>query len=375
MVSELHFPPNTYYSCTECGKCCSAPWRIQVDPPKAAQIRETEAYQSLTRKGYQPLAVLDEQFELARREDGSCFFLRDDNLCQIHAEKGLEAKPAVCQLYPFLLVATPEGYYVSLQFTCPAVLSGDGGPITNHGESLAATVRAAPHFFPPDLVPGNKVTLTAKASTDFYSYLAFEERLLQTLDLHEDIVGILLEGAASVIDGSWSSEPDPATWQLWEALYQVFHLFFANSVASMERKAEPDERAEYAQCLLHGGQVRSELLKADAPPYRPGAGVCQLTRNVIKRYVQNKIWGKNLLTGPSLAVRLLLLALSLEVLTYYYLARKEQLGVRHFDLEILEWSFDLVETDFLLHDDLVMPLVEEWARMGMEISEGQNNPN
>ena len=66
---------------------------------------------------------MDDEFELARADDGSCYFLKD-GLCGIHAEQGLTAKPSVCQLYPLSLVATPDGYYVSLAFTCPAVISG-----------------------------------------------------------------------------------------------------------------------------------------------------------------------------------------------------------------------------------------------------------
>src|SRR5690606_15666842 len=112
----------------------------------------------------------------------------------------------------------------------------------------------------------------------------------------------------------------------------------------------------------------SELLEADAPPYLPGAEICQLARDVLRRYARSKIWGKNLLTGPTLAVRLLLLVLSLEILIYYYLARNKQHGSLHFDPINLEWSFDLVETDFLLHHELVLPLIEEWERFGLEVA-------
>ena len=40
----------------------------------------------------------------------------------------------------------------------------------------------------------------------------------------------------------------------------------------------------------------------------------------------------------------------------------------HFDPEILEWCFDLVESDFLLHSELILPLMEEWERVGLEIA-------
>ena len=310
---------------------------------------------------------MDDEFELDRAEDGGCYFL-EDGLCGIHAEQGLAAKPSVCQLYPFSLVATPEGYYVSLAFTCPAVISGSGNPIEEQRESLRATVEGAPHFFPPGLQPGSQVTLTAETTICFDQYRQLEDTLLKSFGDGRNLVGVLLGAAASVMDGSWSSRPTERTSLVWTNLHQMLPLFLANSVASMERKSRPEERAEYAQCLLYGGVVESEILGAAAPPFQQDSPTCQLTRSVLKRYVKSKIWGKVLLTGPTLAVRLLLLALSLELLVYYYQARKNQLGSLHFDPVILEWSFDLVESDFLLHHELVLPLMEEWERVGLEIA-------
>ncbi|MCA9779279.1 MAG: YkgJ family cysteine cluster protein [Candidatus Eremiobacteraeota bacterium] len=363
----LHFPEETYFSCTDCGKCCTSAWRIKVDPAKAEQIRQTQVYQHLSKEGYQPLKVIDEEFELDRAEDGSCYFLKD-GLCGIHAEQGLAAKPTVCQLYPFSLVSTPDGYYVSLAFTCPAVISGSGAPAEEQRDSLWATVEAAPHFFPPDLSPGNKVTLTAESVTDFDRYQTLEKRLIDSFGDGRNLVGVILGAAASVLDGTWEGDSNQTTELVWHNLNHMLPLFLADCVASMERKARPEERAEYAQCLLYGGVVSSEVLGAVAPPYQQAAQVCQLTRSVLLRYAKSKIWGKNLLTGPTLTVRLLLLALSLELLIYYYQARKQLLGSLHFDPVILEWSFDLVESDFLLHHELVLPLMEEWERVGLEIA-------
>lgn len=363
----LHFPEDTYFSCTDCGKCCTSAWRIKVDPTKADQIRQTQVYQRLKKEGYQPLKVMDDEFELARADDGSCYFLKD-GLCGIHAEQGLAAKPSVCQLYPFSLVATPEGYYVSMAFTCPAVISGSGDPVELHRESLRTTVDGAPHFFPPDLVTGDRVTLTSETAIPFSRYQQLEGMLLESIGDGRNLVGVLLGAASSVLDGTWSSRPSEKTGVVWQNLHQMLPLFLANSVASMERKSRPEERAEYAQCLLYGGLVQSEVLGAEAPPFQQDSPTCQLTRSILTRYVKSKIWGKVLLTGPTLTVRLLLLALSLELLVYYYQARKRQLGSLHFDPEVLEWCFDLVESDFLLHSELVLPLMEEWERVGLQIA-------
>jgi Fe-S-cluster containining protein len=367
--SSLHFSGDTYFSCTDCGKCCTIPWRIKVDTQKADLIRETNIYKRLAGGGYQPLKVMDDEFELDRAEDGRCFFLQNE-LCGIHSEKGAAAKPSVCQLYPFSLVATPDGYFVSLAFTCPAVMSGLGVPVQSYAESLQKTVLESPHFFPPDLVPGETVTLTSELTTSWTEYLEFETKLLSTVRPDGDPVDVLLGGAAAVLAGSWSSEKltSEGSTILKEALRDMLPLFLTNCIASLENKANPENRTEYAQSLAYGGEARSDYLGATAPRYEPGLRGCQLTRNVLNRYVENKIWGKILLTGPTLTVRLLMLALSVEILLYYYTAKKSLNSVLHFDIQLLEWSLDLLETDFLVHHELLLPLMQEWENVGRQLA-------
>jgi Fe-S-cluster containining protein len=365
----LQFPSDTYFSCTDCGKCCNTPWRIKVDTKKADTIRDTSIYQRLTREGYQPLKVMDDEFELDRAEDGRCHFLQND-LCGIHSEKGPSAKPSVCQLYPFSLVSTPDGYYVSLAFTCPAVISGSGPPVHSHDESLRKTVLESPHFFPPGLEPGRSVTLTSQQKTQWDQYVAFESKLLDAIDQTHDCVETLLHGAAALLVGSWCTEqfrtgPSEA---LAAALQDTLGLFVTNCIASLEEKAHPEKRAEHAASLAYGGLAFSNILGTNAPPYEQAVGGCQLTRSVLKRYVKHKIWGKILLTGPTLTVRLLMLALSLEILLYYYNAKREQHSVLHFDPTLLEWSLDLIETDFLVHHELILPLMQEWENVGSRIA-------
>ena len=341
---------------------------------KAESIRETTIYQRLTREGYEPLKVMDDEFELARREDGCCHFLQD-SLCGIHSEKGVAAKPSVCQLYPFSLVSTPDGYYVSVAFTCPAVISGHGPAVHSHESSLRETVVDAPHFFPPELVPGRQVTLAKESVTDWDEYKVFEAKLLASLEKEKDVVQTLLWAAATILSDSWQSETFPSrrAEQLKQGLENMLLLFVTNCIASLEEKANPEKRAEFADSLAYGGLVKSNILGATAPQYEPGSDRCQLTSNVLGRYVKNKIWGKILLTGPTLAVRLLLLAVSVEILVYYYNAKRELHSVLHFDSELLEWSLDLIETDFLVHHELFMPLMVEWENVGTQLVSAINS--
>jgi len=72
---------------------------------------------------------------LAHAPDGVCVFLnRQTNLCRIHAEFGVDAKPLGCRLYPFQISPTFEGEAtISPRYTCPTVRQNIGAP---HAEAL-----------------------------------------------------------------------------------------------------------------------------------------------------------------------------------------------------------------------------------------------
>lgn len=370
MNQAIHFPPGHHYECTECGKCCVVPWRVKVDAAKAESIRAMESYRAQVRQGYQPLVVLDDAFELQRREDLSCFFL-NDGLCEIHKEGGVGAKPAVCRLYPFWLVATVDGYYASLAFTCPAVISGNGPPVETHSSDLTSTVKDAPHFFPTELEPGRSITLTHQSRIDWAEYLAFEGSLREMVDRETDQVGVLLKAASAALVMSATGAPlqlegSELHLLVFEQLQQMLPLFVINSLASIEEKQDPDARPALAQQIATEGYL-SKLAGHTLPPYQPHCQLDHLTRDVLKRYVTNKIWGKTLITGPTMTARVLLLVVCLEVFQYFYSSLGTVTNQRHFSLELAERCFDLVETDLLVHFELVLPLMEEWERVGLQM--------
>ena len=77
------------------------------------------------------------RYALAKRGDGRCVFLGEDNLCVIHREFGLEAKPLACQMYPFVLTPVGGKWHVGLRFDCPAVVENAGEGLARYGKELA----------------------------------------------------------------------------------------------------------------------------------------------------------------------------------------------------------------------------------------------
>jgi hypothetical protein len=76
------------------------------------------------------------QLALAKRADGRCVFLGDDNLCEIHRQYGMQAKPFACQLYPFVLTPTAGKWRVGLRFDCPQVCRNEGKVLSDYYQGI-----------------------------------------------------------------------------------------------------------------------------------------------------------------------------------------------------------------------------------------------
>jgi Fe-S-cluster containining protein len=90
---------------------------------------------------------------LQHAPDGVCVFLnRQTNLCRIHADFGVDAKPLGCRLYPFQISPTFNGEAtISPRYTCPTVRKNIGA---SHREALPELRQLAkkmqfPAFFDP----------------------------------------------------------------------------------------------------------------------------------------------------------------------------------------------------------------------------------
>ncbi len=139
ILSEAH------YRCTQCGDCCRG-WDVPLEPGEAERFRVLAA----------PLVPAERlkkaighgkhngvMVETLAGSDGQCPALAEDQLCRIHAAHGEPAKPRACRIFPYTFVATPTGVRVGLSWACPAVVDGEGPPLSEQRGEVEAVFAGA----------------------------------------------------------------------------------------------------------------------------------------------------------------------------------------------------------------------------------------
>lgn len=363
--APLNLREEQRFSCTSCGKCCRTHWKIDVHSKVATQLRSTSTYQKRIRKGYSPLPLVDGKHQIGRLENGECVFFEDGG-CDIHREAGLSAKPTTCQLYPFNLIKTPDGFFVSLSFSCPAAIAGVGTPLSGHREDLEALLDQ--RKFLPDAMPVlNQVSVSQEHKVSWEDYLELENSLVSNLKA-EDPVAFLLNAACQLVSQARARDKidvdkldfSKSTLLLGDAA-SLLPIFATSCISTMEMNSLSDDREAFSEALKDRGGI-SRLLKIDLPPYQVHKPGDLITSQVILRYLDNIFKGKRLLGGPSVIAQLLLLACAVSILLYYLDAQSRSSELRHFSFEHLEWAFELIEVNIVTHSQDLDKFFSEYER-------------
>lgn len=129
------------FACQQCGDCCRD-FPISLAP---AEVERYEARDWSDLFGYPATVVTTvrrgrvKANYLARKVDGTCLFLGDDNLCTMHARYGEQDKPLACRIFPFTFVEPGEGADRPLlggHFACSSLANGEGSPVQNRRKDL-----------------------------------------------------------------------------------------------------------------------------------------------------------------------------------------------------------------------------------------------
>jgi lysine-N-methylase len=153
------------WSCHRCGNCCREYFVTVTDEER--QRIEKQGWANRPEFKGQPLfarygPLWRREHRLSHRPDGSCIFLDERGLCRIHGEFGEQAKPIVCQFYPYMLAPSDTELRVSVRFSCPSVVKNLGRPVKDqiaqvreYAKKLIPLNARPPK--PPPLRPGHAV--------------------------------------------------------------------------------------------------------------------------------------------------------------------------------------------------------------------------
>ncbi len=116
------------FSCEMCGSCCRRDWSVTLD--EESYERNENLFLATGRseefkKVFIPLSDksgLGEYASIAKKANGGCWFLAEDNRCQLQGEAGHDHLDHVCQIYPRYPMNTARGTELTLSFSCPAVI-------------------------------------------------------------------------------------------------------------------------------------------------------------------------------------------------------------------------------------------------------------
>ena len=348
------------FRCTSCGVCCTRKWGVVVEPSVEEGIRGSEFFSQRERQGYVPLSVISgAPIQAAKKGDGSCVFLAEENLCGLHRELGGSGKPIGCQIFPYRLVRTPTGVYASQSFACPPVVLGLDDNAEENRAELSSVLRRFPEgaaSVPDEEFP---VHLTQRNRVTWLSYLRLEERLLEGYNPEsplESLLGLVTEvlRLEQLASG--------ATLEDWPNLTSSNDLFLPQALlmnylvavlSILECEDDLDARMAFQGRLREGEEVESCLVGGRLPAVD---FVLEPTSNgpldqAFARYVRNSLQGKLLLL-PTVASRLLGLSVGYGLLRLYqegFLHRSSGTDAQ----QAMILAFEVIEAEVLSHSDLM----------------------
>ncbi len=358
MTERIHLEDFQGFRCTSCGLCCTRRWGVGVERVIEPGIRASEFHARRESEGYIPLEVSpDSPTRATKKEDGSCVFLEEENLCGLHSELGGQGKPVGCQLYPYRPVRTPTGVYVSQSFACPPVVAGLDDNVEENRAHLAAVLSQFPDGaaeLPDEEFP---VSLTQRTKISWSSYLELEERLLQAYDSEKPLDSLLTMTNSILLCETIAAGEAIETWPVFPPPFlhlefekELLRSYLIAVISIVERENDISARIELQEALAQGHELFSMMI--DAPLPEVGVGFTTTAGDslhpIFRRYFHNTVRGK-LLLAPTVVARLLAVAIGYALLEIYLLGLCRRLNCDRNDQEALARAFEIVEADAISH--------------------------
>lgn len=201
---KLHIPVGIRFECTRCANCCLS-WPVPLNEADVKRLvgafrcSESELPVSLLSPMEKKAGLAGFSRALEKRPDGRCSYL-SETACTLQDI----AKPAMCQLFPYSFIDTPDGTFVGLSFASTGVLQNSGKLLLEQDEQLAAVLGLFRDLFPDlekETIEGfNHLKLIDGVSLSYEQFKALESPLIA------DLKDAVLASASSAYAGKSALE-------------------------------------------------------------------------------------------------------------------------------------------------------------------------
>lgn len=198
-VIKIHIPEGIKFDCTGCANCCLG-WPVPVteeDFERISTLLGGRPDLSLPMDTgsqlayFSPLRSRQDKFAgftrtLEKNPEGSCVFLTEDNQCRLHQLYGAEAKPAMCQLFPYTFNLTPDGVYASISFAATGSLTNSGRLLTEQEDLLLKHWELFCKLFPNLSPDWSTIQMVDGQKLDWQEFLHMDSKLLEIISTRDD---------------------------------------------------------------------------------------------------------------------------------------------------------------------------------------------
>lgn len=172
-IAPLKIRPGARYTCFADGLCCTDIHAL--GPLTRSEARELRQIERAAVRYYPEFKAP----MMATLPSGGCFYQRADQLCQLHASRGMMAKPEGCRRFPLGLVATPSGGRVTTSHRCPCRTLGERPALV--GEQVTPSLRDRSGRLSAERRVEGKITLHRSRRLSFEAWEALEKAWMHRL--------------------------------------------------------------------------------------------------------------------------------------------------------------------------------------------------
>ncbi len=136
--------PNGHWSCGACGACCHG-LAVEVNAQEESRIDASLYEDILGEHGFIEEAFIDPTRPAVRilrqraEANAACIFLQKDGYCAVHARQNMQAKPDACQIFPNMVIHTPDKKVrLAMRTNCRTMHESfeSGQPVQEHREHV-----------------------------------------------------------------------------------------------------------------------------------------------------------------------------------------------------------------------------------------------